>query len=290
MVASELLYVTQVAPYRDGPAGVHGVLDQSATAMAELAEAGRPGLPAGGRRAHLDPSASRRRRGWWPCSPSGRRPGPRCQRSALLGAGPLRTYLGPGRPLGHRCLLRVGRVPAPGRGTLRRPPVDPGVHARRDEPDPSGRRPPRHHLAVARRGVHLLGPAPRRHRAAAGPARRAGPEDAACRASGTAACRRSAIPCPGASPRATAGSSRPRSAISPTPGRAPTTSGTSAADSTGSPPDRPDLRPTRSHARGWVPTSCGTGRPRRPPNPGGGQRRPPTRRPGRGPCRSAPDR
>ena len=33
-----LLYVTQVAPYRDGPAGVHGVLDQSATAVAQLAE------------------------------------------------------------------------------------------------------------------------------------------------------------------------------------------------------------------------------------------------------------
>jgi len=37
-VAPQLLYVTQVAPYRDGPAGAHGVLDQSATAMAELAE------------------------------------------------------------------------------------------------------------------------------------------------------------------------------------------------------------------------------------------------------------
>ena len=34
-----LLYVTQVAPYRDGPAGVHGVLDQSSTAVAQLAEA-----------------------------------------------------------------------------------------------------------------------------------------------------------------------------------------------------------------------------------------------------------
>ncbi|MHB1518121.1 MAG: ThuA domain-containing protein [Acidimicrobiales bacterium] len=33
-----LRYVTQVAPYRDGPAGVHGVLDQSALAMAQLAE------------------------------------------------------------------------------------------------------------------------------------------------------------------------------------------------------------------------------------------------------------
>jgi type 1 glutamine amidotransferase len=37
VATSTLLYVTQVAPYRDGPAGVHGVLDQSSTAMAELA-------------------------------------------------------------------------------------------------------------------------------------------------------------------------------------------------------------------------------------------------------------
>jgi len=34
-----LLYVTQAAPYRDGPAGVHGVLGQSATAVAQLAGA-----------------------------------------------------------------------------------------------------------------------------------------------------------------------------------------------------------------------------------------------------------
>jgi len=34
-----MVYVTQVAPYRDGPAGVHGVLGQSVTAMAQLAEA-----------------------------------------------------------------------------------------------------------------------------------------------------------------------------------------------------------------------------------------------------------
>jgi type 1 glutamine amidotransferase len=33
-----LLYVTQVAPYSDGPAGVHSVLGQSADAVAELAE------------------------------------------------------------------------------------------------------------------------------------------------------------------------------------------------------------------------------------------------------------
>ncbi len=38
MSTENLLYVTQVAPYRDGPAGSHGVLDQSSTAMAELAD------------------------------------------------------------------------------------------------------------------------------------------------------------------------------------------------------------------------------------------------------------
>ena len=38
-IECSLLYVTQVAPYRDGPAGVHGVLGQSATAVSELAEA-----------------------------------------------------------------------------------------------------------------------------------------------------------------------------------------------------------------------------------------------------------
>jgi type 1 glutamine amidotransferase len=37
-MAPSLLYVNQVAPYLDGPAGVHGVLGQSATAIGELAE------------------------------------------------------------------------------------------------------------------------------------------------------------------------------------------------------------------------------------------------------------
>ena len=32
------MFVTQVAPYRDGPAGVHGVLDQAAVGVAQLAE------------------------------------------------------------------------------------------------------------------------------------------------------------------------------------------------------------------------------------------------------------
>jgi type 1 glutamine amidotransferase len=36
-VADHLLFVTQVAPYRDGPAGVHGVLDQAAVGVAQVA-------------------------------------------------------------------------------------------------------------------------------------------------------------------------------------------------------------------------------------------------------------
>jgi type 1 glutamine amidotransferase len=33
-----LLFVTQVAPYQDGPAGVHGVLNQAAVGLAQIAE------------------------------------------------------------------------------------------------------------------------------------------------------------------------------------------------------------------------------------------------------------
>src|SRR5687767_8343283 len=39
-----MLYVTQCAPYRGGLAGVHGVLDQSATAMREIASDAALGL------------------------------------------------------------------------------------------------------------------------------------------------------------------------------------------------------------------------------------------------------
>ena len=37
-MSESLLFVTQVAPYRDGPAGVHGVLDQAATGVGQIAE------------------------------------------------------------------------------------------------------------------------------------------------------------------------------------------------------------------------------------------------------------
>jgi type 1 glutamine amidotransferase len=38
MSGQELVFVTQVAPYADGPAGVHGVLDQAAVGVVECAE------------------------------------------------------------------------------------------------------------------------------------------------------------------------------------------------------------------------------------------------------------
>jgi type 1 glutamine amidotransferase len=37
-MAGSLLFVTQVAPYVDGPAGVHGVLNQAAVAVVEIAD------------------------------------------------------------------------------------------------------------------------------------------------------------------------------------------------------------------------------------------------------------
>jgi uncharacterized protein len=37
-VPDRLLFVTQVAPYQHGPAGVHGVLDQAAVGVAQIAE------------------------------------------------------------------------------------------------------------------------------------------------------------------------------------------------------------------------------------------------------------
>ena len=37
-MSDRLLFVTQVAPYADGPAGVHGVLDQAAVGVAQVAE------------------------------------------------------------------------------------------------------------------------------------------------------------------------------------------------------------------------------------------------------------
>ena len=55
-----LLYVTQVAPYRDGPAGAHSVLEQSATAVAELADHAGLNFERAVDVRSLDPNALRR--------------------------------------------------------------------------------------------------------------------------------------------------------------------------------------------------------------------------------------
>ncbi len=70
-MADPLLFVTQVAPYDDGPAGVHGVLDQAAVGVQQVAE--MHGLR--GRRVDDVRDVSRRR------SRSGARRSP-CSRSA----------------------------------------------------------------------------------------------------------------------------------------------------------------------------------------------------------------
>ena len=84
MATPTLLHVTQVAPYRDGPAGVHGVLDQSATAVAQLAESAGLGGRTGDRRPLPRARASWPRPGSWPCSPSARRRGRRPSATVLL--------------------------------------------------------------------------------------------------------------------------------------------------------------------------------------------------------------
>ena len=37
-MTDELLFITQVAPYADGPAGVHGTLNQATVGVGECAE------------------------------------------------------------------------------------------------------------------------------------------------------------------------------------------------------------------------------------------------------------
>ncbi len=85
MVAAELIYVTQVAPYRDGPAGAHGVLDQSATAMAELAELAGLGYRRVSDVRGIDPS-DLAAGGVVALFTIGETPWTMAQRSALLGA------------------------------------------------------------------------------------------------------------------------------------------------------------------------------------------------------------
>ncbi len=104
---------------------------------------GRPRLPPGHRRARPRPVRS------WPAArvvalfTIGETPWSAEQRSAPPRRGPGRADLGAGRALGHRSCYGWDDYRPAGRGPIRRPPLDPVVHARRGRSRPSGRGPPR---------------------------------------------------------------------------------------------------------------------------------------------------
>ena len=129
-MADSLLFVTQVAPYADGPAGVHGVLDQAAVGVAQIAELHglEPQrvddvrtLPT---RASATPGRSR-------CSRSARRRGARRNARVILDRVRAGALVGARDPLRDRLVLRRGtstaRSSAPAstaiRGRRRSPPT-----------------------------------------------------------------------------------------------------------------------------------------------------------------------
>ena len=144
-----LFIVTQVAPYGDGPAGVHGVLPQAAVALAEL-----------GAMAGLEPVIGLRRRqrsaptmsavaACWRCSPSGRPRGrPTCEApsSTACASGPPGD---PRRPFRHRLVSVVGRLRRLARRPLRRPPLDAELRGRRHRAGPSRHGASREHMDAA---------------------------------------------------------------------------------------------------------------------------------------------
>ena len=83
-VSDRLLFVTQVAPYPDGPAGVHGVLDQAAVGVGQVAELHglRPQRVDDVRDAHRSTRSATRARSR--CSRSARRRGAPSSSTAIL--------------------------------------------------------------------------------------------------------------------------------------------------------------------------------------------------------------
>ncbi len=225
MATPTLLYVTQVAPYRDGPAGVHGVLDQSATAVAQLAESAGLVRSTGDRRA----GTRARRPGGGPGGglfTIGETPwSPRAADQLLDGVRSGRTSVLAIHSATDSCYRwdDYGRWSAPASTAI----PGPGVHSRCRRPRPSRGRPPRPHLDLARRGLHLPRAPTRRPGAltarAAELGRRHG-DDGPARNHPLSWCFTEG---PG-------GSSPRRSDTSPTPGRAPTISAIWPAVSSGS--------------------------------------------------------
>ena len=153
-MGSTLLFVTQVAPYVDGPAGVHGVLDQAAVGVAQIAELHglTPQRVDDVRTLAAGRSASTRVRSR--CSRSARR------RGAVRSARPILDRVRRGdlsvarrstpRPTRATAGTSTARSSARGstviRGRRRSPPTCVDVDASRV-------RAPRRRVAVARRGV-----------------------------------------------------------------------------------------------------------------------------------------
>ena len=145
-MGAELLFVTQVAPYRDGPAGVHGVLDQAAVGVAQIAELHGLHRDASTTCARSEPEVAGERA--CPRAVHDRRDAVERSSSAARSS----TAFAPVGlavvldPLGDRLVLRLGRVRRARRRPVRRPPVDADVRRRRARPDAS-------RLRASRRGV-----------------------------------------------------------------------------------------------------------------------------------------
>ncbi len=120
--------LTQVAPYADGPAGVHGVLGQATTALAELAELSGLVPVVVNDVADLPAAALRQ-----PCVLAlftiGETPFTDDQRTAVEAAWRGGDGARARCSLGHRRLPWVARLRRDHRGALRRPPLDPILRA-----------------------------------------------------------------------------------------------------------------------------------------------------------------
>ena len=167
-MAEPLLFVTQVAPYRDGPAGVHGVLDQAAVGVAPGRRDARPARPARRRRPRRLARRAPRRRARSRCSRSARRRGARSSST-----GDRRPACAPVRSRSARSTRPPTRATA-GTSTARSSArASTAIRGRRRSSPTSldtvapGVRASRRRLALARRGVPVPRPAARRPGAAA---------------------------------------------------------------------------------------------------------------------------